>query len=391
MQYERFTLMYETTNNIWKRTWAEIDINNLKYNYQTIKKMLPSNTKTCCVVKANAYGHGAQEIAKALQTEGADWFAVSNISEALEIRECGIKRPILILGYTPCDCAELLSKNNISQCVYSLEYAKKLSNHAQRANCTVNIHIKIDTGMGRIGFDGFNESSTDAIFEACKLKNLTPEGIFTHFAKADCGEVGRGFTVNQFSQFESIINKLHSKGVSFKLKHCSNSAAIVDFPEFSLDMVRPGIILYGLQPSPLIKNKIKLLPVMQLKTVISYIKEVAPNTPISYGSEYITKNKQRIATIPIGYADGLWCSNFRNKTKVLVNNTLVPVVGRICMDQTMIDVSTQNKVREGDEVIIFGDKDGIISADSLAHNNHSIGYEVICSISNRVPRIYINL
>ena len=380
------------TNETHNRTWAEINIKNLKYNYQNIRHIIPKETKVCCVVKANAYGHGAKQIAKCLQDEGADWFAVSNITEALELREGGIYRPILILGYTPCEFAHLLAKNKISQCVFSLDYANKLSEYAKRYDCTINIHIKIDTGMGRIGFDGIGEkrSTIDEILEACNLDNLYPEGIFTHFSQADNGDKGKEFTIEQFNRFTKAIDVLKSKGIEFKIKHCSNSAAIIDYPEFSLDMVRPGIILYGLNPSDLLKNCISLLPVMKLKTIISYIKEVDINTPVSYGSEYVTTKKQRIATLPIGYADGLWRSNFKNQSKLLINNKLVSIIGRICMDQTMIDITDIDTAKEEDEVVIFGDDEGLVSADKLAQNNGSIGYEMICSVSNRVPRIYIN-
>lgn len=380
------------TTETYNRTWAEINIKNLKYNYQNIKRIIPKETKVCCVVKANAYGHGAKQVAKCLQDEGADWFAVSNFAEALELRESGIDRPILILGYTPCKFAHLLAKNKISQCVFSLEYAKKLSEYAKRYKSTINIHIKIDTGMGRIGFSGSAEkqSTIDEIFEACNLDNLYPEGIFTHFSQADNGNQGKEFTIQQFNRFTKVIDMLKAKGIEFNIKHCSNSAAIIDYPEFSLDMVRPGIILYGLNPSDSLINSISLLPVMKLKTIISYIKEVDVNTPISYGSEYVTTKKQRIATLPIGYADGLWRSHFKNQSKLLINKRLASITGRICMDQTMIDITDIDTAKEEDEVVIFGDDEGLVNANKLAKNNGSIGYEMLCSVSSRVPRIYKN-
>jgi alanine racemase len=246
--------------------------------------------------------------------------------------------------------------------------------------------------MGRIGFDGIDESFSkiSEIIEVCNLQNLMHEGIFTHFAKADHGNNSREFTLKQFERFTKTVELLKEKGIEFKLKHCSNSAAIIDYPEFSLDMVRPGIILYGLKPSETLVNEIELLPVMKLKTVISHIKEVEANTPISYGSEYITTKKQRIATLPIGYADGLWRSNFTNKTCILINNELAPIIGKICMDQTMVDVTNVFSAKVGNEVTIFGDNNGLISADSLAQRNNSIGYEIVCSVSKRVPRIYIH-
>ena len=377
--------------NFWKRLWTEINLDNLVYNYNLIKDSLDPQTLMCCVVKANAYGHHAPRIATALEEAGADWFAVSNIEEAIELRHAGVERPILILGYTPPECAHILSSHNISQCIYSEEYAKAISAEAQRDGISVNAHIKIDTGMGRIGFtwdEGL--SAVDTIDKVISLCGIRCEGIFTHFALSDSGMEGDEFTADQSEKFLQIVSALEDRGHMFKYKHCSNSAATVDHASLQMNMVRVGIVLYGMMPSSAIRHKLPLKPVMSLKTVISQVKDVPRGTTVSYGCDFVADKPMRIATVPMGYADGFWRSNVRAGTSLIVHGQKARIVGRICMDQLMLDVTSIDDVKMGDEVTVFGDDQLINTVDDIAHANRTINYEVICSVGKRVPRVFIH-
>ena len=377
-------------NNFWKRLWTEINLDNLIHNFKCVRSCLSADSKVCCVVKANAYGHHAPRVSRALADAGADWFAVSNIEEALQLRNEGIRQPIVILGYTPAECAPVLSQNDISQCVYSLEYATELSECALARGCAVKAHIKVDTGMGRIGYQYSEDmSAVEEIAASCALGGIIPEGIFTHFAVSDCGEKGKDFTYSQYRKFCDIVEALQNIGITFEYKHCSNSAAAIDYPEFRMNMVRLGIILYGLMPSQTTKSVLDLKPVMSLKTVISHVKTVRTGATISYGSDFVADRAMRIATVPMGYADGFWRSNGKNSTALLVRGKKAPIVGRICMDQLMLDVSDIDGVEMGDEVTVFGDAELVNTVDELARNNGTINYEIICSVGKRVPRVFI--
>ncbi len=375
-----------------KRFWAEIDINAAEKNFNLIKGKLSPNTKLCCVVKANAYGHGAVYLSKLYEKLGADFFAVSNIEEAMQLRNNGITTPILILGYTPTSCASILAENNISQSVFSLSYARELSKSAVADGVKVKIHIKLDSGMGRIGFDCIHhrDAMLESILEVCNMQGLENEGIFTHFALADDGEDGAAFTKLQYERFISTVDNLKAHGIEFKIRHCANSATTFEYPEYHLDMVRVGIVLYGLAPSKKVSGCEGLLPVMSLKSVISMIKEIEEGDTVSYGCTFRAEKKTKIATAPVGYADGFWRSNAENGTQMLIRGQRVNIVGRVCMDQLMLDVTNIKGVREGDYITLIGtDKDEIITADELARNNGTIGYEMICAIGERVPRFYI--
>ncbi len=375
-------------NTFWKRIWTEINLDNLIYNFKSVKAQLKGNTKLCCVVKANAYGHHAPRIALALEDAGADWFAVSNIEEALQLRNEGIRSPVLILGYTPVDCAKVLADNNISQCIYSYEYAKGLSRYAILHNCCVNVHVKVDTGMGRIGFQYDNgASAVSEIVASCDLDGIISEGIFTHFAVSDIGQSGEAFTRSQYRNLCELIRNVEDHGIKFKYKHCANSAAAMDYPELQMDMVRAGIILYGLLPSEQITNVPKLKPVMALKTVVSHIKTVEKGTTVSYGCDFVASSQMKIATVPMGYADGFWRSNGKNALPMLINGCKAPIVGRICMDQLMLDVSHIDNIQVGDEVTVFGE--GTYTVDDFARANGTINYEIVCSVGKRVPRVFI--
>ena len=375
-----------------KRFWAEIDMNAAEHNFNLIKSKLQKGTKICCVVKANAYGHGAVYLSKLYEKLGADFFAVSNIEEAMQLRNNGIKAPILILGYTPTSCASILAENNISQSVFSYSYAKELSKAAQGEGINVKIHIKLDSGMGRIGFDCIHnrESLVSAVAEVCNMAGLEKEGIFTHFALADEGENGAEYTKKQYERFTLAIEDLSKMGIDFDIKHCANSATTFEYPEYHMDMVRVGVVLYGLAPSKKVRGCENLLPVMSLKSVISMIKELQEGDTVSYGCTYKAEKRVKVATAPIGYADGYWRSNATNGAQMLVCGQRANIIGRVCMDQLMLDVTNIKGVKEGDYITVIGaDKNEVISADELAKINSTIGYEIICAIGERVPRFYI--
>ena len=373
----------------WKRTWAEISLDNLLHNFNILKASLSPDTAVCCVIKANAYGHHAPMIAKVLEREGTDFFAVSNIEEALQLRNEGITKSILILGYTPTDCACLLAKNNISQCVYSYEYATELAMRAKESGVRVKVHIKMDTGMGRIGFNCVDEidNTVEEISKINELNTFEFEGIFTHFAVADSGESGKDFTIAQYEKFTSVTKALAEKGIDFKYKHCANSAAAIDYPEYGMNMARLGIALYGLAPSDQLRNAPLLRPVMSLKAIVSHVKYIEAGSTVSYGCDFVADKRTKVATVPMGYADGFWRAN--KKTTLTVNGVKVPIIGRICMDQLMLDVSDIDNIRVGDEVTVFGYGDGVNTADELADANNTINYEIICSVETRVPRVFI--
>lgn len=375
-----------------KRFWAEIDMNAAENNFNIIKKKVARETKICCVVKANAYGHGAVYLSRLYESLGADFFAVSNIEEAMQLRNNGIKTPILVLGYTPVSCASILAHNNISQSVFSHDYARRLNENAKADGVKVKIHIKLDSGMGRIGFDCIHAEGKvrDALLEVCKMENLENEGIFTHFAVADEGERGREYTKEQYERFMSAVESLERNGIRFEIKHCANSATTFSYPEYHLDMVRVGVVLYGLAPSSKVCGCEELLPVMSLKSVVSMIKEIDKGDCVSYGCTFCADRKMKIATAPVGYADGYWRSNSENGTQMLIRGKRVGIVGRVCMDQLMLDVSEAGNVKEGDYITVIG-KDGSesITADELAAKNGTVNYEMICAIGERVPRFYI--
>lgn len=379
--------------NMVKRTWAEISLNAIEHNYNVIRDKVADDTKVCCVIKADGYGHGAVELSQIYEKLGADFFAVSNIDEGIEIRKSGSKLPIVILGYTPVSEAKNLAAYNISQAVFSLEYAKELSEKCVEEDCICKMHIKVDSGMSRIGFmcQEFprDEYSIEEICEACCLPNLEVEGLFTHFCVSDEDAEGREFTNKQYENFIHVRDSLKKRGVDISVVHCSNSGAIEDYPETCCDMVRAGIILYGLAPSSKLSDRLDLVPAMTLKTVVAFVKEVQKGATISYGRTFTADRKMKIATVPIGYADGFIRQNAKDGY-MMVNGKKAKIVGRICMDQTMLDVTDIEDVKTGDEVVVFGTgENGEPTADSLAENTGTINYETVCLVGKRVPRIYI--
>ncbi|MDD5923699.1 MAG: alanine racemase [Clostridia bacterium] len=375
-------------NHFLKRAWAEIDLDALEHNFIEIKKCI-KDAKLLCVIKADAYGHGATVLAKEYERMGADYFAVSNLDEALQLRHNGITLPILILGYTPEEEAATLANNNISQAVYSLDYAVRLSQYAVTQGVSVKIHLKLDTGMTRIGLlcqtTTQISSAVDDAFKICTLDGLHPDGVFTHFALADEGDCGAEYTQKQFECFTTAINMIEAHGIKFNIRHCANSAAILDYPSMHLDMVRAGIILYGLS-SDKINNKIPLRPVMCVKAVVSHVKEVPAGSLVGYGCTFKSDRPIKIATIPIGYADGL-SRHLGNKGYIYINEQNAMILGRVCMDQIMVDVTNISDVKRGDTVTIFGDNN--ISCDDIARLCDTINYEIVCLVGKRVPRVYI--
>lgn len=367
--------------------YLEINMDNLANNYNEIRRIVNPHTEIMAVIKANAYGHGSVELAKMYEKIGVDRLAVSIISEAVELRSEGIKLPIQLLNYTPKSQLGLVVDNDIIQGIYTYEDAKLLSDLAVKKRKRVKIHIKVDTGMGRIGFLP-NEDSIKEIVKIRELPNLELEGLFTHFAKAD--EINKSFTKIQFEKFNWVSEKLEEKGIKLSIKHVSNSAAIIDLPEYNLDLVRPGIILYGYYPSDEVnKNRINLKPAMTLKAKISNIKTVPEGTGISYGHIYSTSEKSVIATIPIGYADG-YSRILSCKAHVCINNKRASIVGRICMDQMMVDVTEIDNVNIGDEVVLFGyDNENYPRVEELASLLGTINYEFICMMGRRIPRVFI--
>lgn len=379
---------------ILRRTWAEIDLDAVKQNFQAVRRAVNPNAKVCCVVKADAYGHGAVRMAQEYEALGADWFAVSNLEEALQLRLSGIAKPILVLGFTPAEQAKALAEHHISQCVYSSDYAEELSRHAQEAGVTVKIHVKIDTGMSRLGFYFQDINRDEAIVQevkaACTLPGLYPEGIFTHFAVSDGGKGGDAFTMRQFGCFKEMIEALLREDVEFEVRHCANSAAIFDYSLSHLDMVRAGIVIYGLSPSGELRNRPALSPALSLRSVVSHVKTVKPGATVSYGRDFTADREMKIATVPVGYADGYPRRLSPGGAQVLIHGRRCPILGRICMDQLMADVSHLDGVKIGDPVTLIGrDGEEELTADQLAAWEGTINYEVVCALSKRVPRVYL--
>lgn len=379
--------------NFSKRTWAQINLNAVDYNFYNIKKKLSPATKILCVLKADAYGHGAEYLVKEYEKLGADYYGVSNLDEAIQLRNSGAKKPILIFGYTPPEMAADLCNYNITQAVFSLEYAKELEKACTIGDFSVKAHIKIDSGMSRIGFFCQTENdlkkSTEEIASISEtMPHIIIEGIFTHFSVSDDITNNEEYTKFQFKNFKSAIDILENKGIKFKLRHCCNSGGILNFPEMQLDMVRAGVILYGLYPSDETRDKIDLKPVMELKSVVSQVKSIPAGTSLSYGRTFVSNKNIKIASVTIGYADG-YSLKFSNNSQMIVKGKKAAVVGRVCMDQLMIDVSDIDGVKEGDVVTVFG-KDGetILTIDELAKKIGTINYEIVCLIGKRVPRIY---
>ena len=374
-----------------KRTWAEVDFDKLAHNYHALRGLAPAGTKYLGLVKADAYGHGAVPVAKKLEELGADYLGVACLDEAIEVREAGVKTPILILGCTSSIYAAELVKYNITQACYDLEYAKELSAGAQKAGGTITVHIQCDTGMTRLGFmchEDTMEKSASEIIEAVKLPGLKAEGIFTHFSDSDGSEE---YTMLQFGRFQDIIQRVRDLGYDFEIRHCANSAATLLYPATYLDMIRPGIVQFGHFPDAKMDHALcDLVPVLELKSRVATVRDVPANTPVSYGRTNTLTRPSRLAVIPVGYGDG-FCRGFSNKLTVLINGKKLPIVGRICMDMCMVDVTDAPDVKEGDVAILYG-SDGTNDqpVEAGAEIMNTISYELLCVLTKRIPRIYLN-
>lgn len=378
-----------------KRTWAEIDLNALDFTTKSIKSKLKENELVMGIVKADAYGHGDGFVARRLQdVHGYDWFGVSNIEEAISLRRERIVKPILILGYTPISATPLMKEYNLTQALIGMEFANALQAEAEKAGIVVDVHIKLDTGMSRVGFpvnEDFFEQSISDMIAVSKMPNLRIGGIFTHFAVAD-GYQGDNpeFTEKQFARYNKTITALVEAGVSVGICHCANSAATIAYPEKHLAMCRPGIISYGLIPSDECIGMAEVQPVMSLKTSIGLVKKIKAGSQVSYGRTYTAPEDRVIATIPLGYADG-FPRCLSNKGRMLVGGQFVPIIGRVCMDQIMLDVTDVPNVKMGDEVVVFGRQgDNAIYVEELAEMAGTITHEIVCGIAKRVPRVYID-
>ena len=366
--------------------WAEVDLDKLAHNMREIRRSAKSKD-IIAVIKADGYGHGALDIAPTLLENGATSIAVAVLNEAVELRRGGIEQPILVLGFTPPSLIDMLLRYDIEQTVYSYDLAKEISQLAKKKNKVAKIHIALDTGMNRIGFLP-DENSEEEVYKISKLPNIIIEGLFSHFSSAD--EEDKAYTNMQLHRYTVFYDKLIAKGIKVNIRHIANSAAIIDMPQCHFEAVRPGIILYGYYPSEQVfKDKIDLKPVMCLKTNIVHIKNLPAGEYISYGRKFKTSRESVIATLPVGYADGYTRLLF-NKAKVIINGSFAPVIGRICMDQCMVDVTEIKNVKVGDEVVLMGEQGGLnFTADHLAELVGTINYEITCMISKRVPRVYI--
>lgn len=368
-------------------TYVEVNLDNLAHNYSEIRRIVRKETQVMPVIKANGYGHGAVELAKLYSSLGVNRFAVSLLNEAIELRRAGIDKPILVLNFTPEYQMSDVAANDLTQAIYRYEDAVALSEAAAAMDKKLKIHIKLDTGMSRIGFLP-SDDSIENVLKIGQLPNLEIEGIFTHFAKSD--EADKSFTRLQFDRFMRMVESIEEKGLTIPLKHVSNSAAIIDLPEYNLDIVRPGIILYGYYPSDDVKKeRIDLRPAMTLRTIVSNIKTLPADTGISYNHVYRTPAEARIATVPIGYADG-YPRTLTGKGQVYIAGKRVTINPRICMDQMMFDVTGLRDVNVGDEVIYFGygNRDWP-SVDEIAKTFGTINYEIVCMMGRRLPRVYL--
>ena len=368
------------------RYCANIDLDAFEHNICQIRSQLASDTKLCCVIKANAYGHGAVEIASVLEQMHVDYLAVACVDEALELRVSGVCAPILILGETWHDQFEDAILNNITLTIFTLEDARRLSGLACQMGRTAKIHVKLDTGMSRIGFS-CTEASADEIAVIAALPGIQFEGMFTHFACADM--TGRAKTEAQIAKYQQMEQWLLDRGVMIPIKHCANSAGIMDYKEVQMNMVRAGIIIYGLYPSDEISHgSLDLKPVMSLQSHVTHVKTIAPGTAVSYGGTYVASRDTILATVPVGYADG-YLRSLSGKGNVLIRGKRAPICGRVCMDQMMVDVTDIKDVCVGDTVTLVGTQEGaVLSVEEVSELAGSFNYEFICEVARRVPRVY---
>lgn len=372
----------------YSRVYAKIDLDAVEYNFASMKNNLQENVKMIAVIKADGYGHGAVQIGKLVEGYPYLWgFAVATAEEALELRSAGLKKPILILGYTFEESFEKLVAHDIRPVVFQLETARKLSEIAVSMNKTAKIHLAVDTGMSRIGFRD-DQESIEIIKEISSLPSIEIEGAFTHFARAD--EFDKTYAEMQFERYKAFMTDLEENGVKVPIWHCSNSAALMDMPHANLTLVRAGISIYGIYPSEEVKKElVPLKPVMELKSHISFIKTLQEGIQISYGGTFTTQKETRVATIPVGYADG-YPRMLSNKGWVLIHGKKAPILGRVCMDQFMVDVTDIPEATQLMEVTLLGEDHGNrIMVEDLSQTCGRFPYEFVCDINKRVPRVYV--
>lgn len=367
--------------------WAEINLDHLAHNMREVRRLTKPEALCTAVIKADGYGHGALEIGKILLENGADRFAVATLNEAIQLKKRFPQTEVLILGYTPNHLLECVLEHQLTQTFYTLEQVAFYSKIAERRQVEAKIHIKIDTGMHRIGMSASLETAEE-ILQMSKMPKIIIEGIYTHFATAD--DTDKRYTTKQVGKFNELLAQLEDLGVNIPIKHVSNSAAIIDLPDLNYNMVRAGIMLYGLYPSnEVIKENVELKQVMSLRAMVSHVKTLEAGEGISYGLTYTTKEQEQIASIPLGYADG-FTRMFSGKAKAILGGQLADIVGRICMDQCMIN-ATGIPCAQGDVVTLFGEADGqSITIDQVAAYIGTINYEIVCMIDKRVPRVYIS-
>lgn len=361
--------------------WAEIYLKALEENIKNIKGCIHNNAKFCAVVKADAYGHGAVAVARKAVELGADYLAVAVLSEAVELRQAGFTTPILILGATSLEDAGILVENNITQAVFTIEQAKAISAAATERNATAKIHMAVDTGMSRIGVRP--EMAGEFAKGVSSMPGIELEGMFSHFALADVRD--KTFAHKQLDNFKLAISNVENAGVNIAIKHIANSAAILEMPETHFDMVRAGIILYGLWPSDEVEHVIPLKQVMKVCAKLVYVKDLHPGEAISYGCTWVAERESRIATLPMGYADG-YTRMFTGKAQIDFHGKRAPIAGRICMDQCMADITDIPELKQGDTVVLFGSEE--LTTDEAASWLGTINYELPCMMSPRIPRIY---
>ena len=375
--------MTKASASFGRPTVAEIDLGSLEFNYRQLQKRIPEGVNFLAVVKADAYGHGAVPIARKLEKLGVACFGVAISDEGVELRKGGVKAPILILGGIYKEGVEQVLRYNLTPVVFTEDCLEMLAKAAKRRQKRARVHLKVDTGMGRLGVP-LNRWPA-FLSELKRFPGIEIEGILSHFSMTDEDEA---FTTRQWGEFQGAVSCAREMGISCKYLHMANSGTLIAFPSYVGNLVRPGIMLYGAYPSPTFRDMIPLRPVMTLKTRIHFLKSVAPGTRISYGGTFLAKKESLIATIPIGYADG-YSRHLSNQGEVLVRGKRAPIVGKVCMDLIMVDVTEIPNVSSGDEVILVG-KQGSeeITVDEIARKIGSISYEVLCSVGKRVPRVY---
>lgn len=362
--------------------WAEVNLAAIAHNIRQIKQCIKPTTKICAVIKADAYGHGTSAVIRAALVAGVDYLGVAILNEAIDLRRDGVTGPILVLGYTPPQQAIRIVDNDVTQTIFDYQLAEAISQAAQAVGRKAKVHIKIDTGMTRIGIEP--EDAGDFAAAVAKLPGIEIEGVFSHFANADSQD--KSYAWEQFARFKKALALIEDKGLKIPIRHIANSAATLDMPETQLDMVRPGIIMYGLWPSDEVEKKLDLKPAMKFKAKVSCVKEVPPDVSISYGRDYYTDKPSKIATLPVGYADG-WTRQLSGKASVLIRGQRALIVGRVCMDQCMVDVTHIPGVAQGDIALLFGGAK--LPAEEIAEKLGTINYEVICLVGKRVPRHYV--